>query len=110
MIQTLQHGARKLAVIACATFLVACAGTGEQAGYKQLTSADVGKVTQGMTRDEVVKTLGNPTTGIERDAKGNEVLHYKYTPQQATLWYRSELWVTMDPASGKVLKVDTRDW
>jgi hypothetical protein len=91
-------------------FLVACAGTGEQAGYKQLTSADVANVTQGMTRAEVEQALGAPTMGVKRDAKGNQVLHYRYAPQSATLWYRSELYVTIDPASGKVMKVEAQDW
>ena len=108
MIQTLQHGARKLAVIACAMLLVACAGTGEQAGYKQLTSADVSKVTQGMTRAEVEQMLGRSPYET-RDREGNWVLSYPYVAQ-STSWYRSSLFVTVDAGQGKVVRVETRDW
>jgi hypothetical protein len=108
MIQTLQHGARKLAVIACAMFLVACAGTGEQAGYKQLTSADVAKVTQGMTKEQIEQAIGRPDAGMRRDRQGNEVLHYHYTGSGAA--NKTCLFVTIDPASGKVSHVQSRDW
>ena len=109
MIQTLQHGARKLAVIACATFLVACAGTGEQAGYKQLTSADIASVKQGMTRQEVEQALGRPTHGALRDRQGNEVLRYIYTVQTGSS-YKGYLGVTIDPASGKVVQVTAQEY
>ena len=108
MIQTLQHGARKLAVIACAMFLVACAGTGEQAGYRQLASADVQKVSQGMTRQEVEQALGSPQRGEGRDREGNIVLHYAYHYSGSTV--RAYLFVTIDKASGKVVRVETQEW
>jgi hypothetical protein len=99
--------ARKLVAIACALFLVACAGTGEQAGYKQLTSADIGKVTQGMTRQAVEQELGRPRT-LSRDRHGSEVLQYPYSATGYA--YRRLLYVTIDSASGKVTQVTTADW
>ena len=107
MIPTLKHGARKLAVIACAMSLVACAGTGEQSGYKQLKSEDVAKVTQGMTRQEVEQEFGRPR-GSRRDRQGNDVLLYEYASAPSS--FKSLLWVTIDPASGKVMKVEAQNW
>ncbi|MCU0804306.1 MAG: hypothetical protein MUF79_04350 [Burkholderiales bacterium] len=108
MIQTLQHGARKLAVIACAMMLVACAGTGEQAGYKQLTCAEVTKVAQGMSRQEVEQALGRPQRGATRDRQGNEVLQYLCSVPGSS--YKGCLCVTIDPATGKVTQVTTQTW
>ena len=113
MFRNLPTGTRKLAVIACALFLVACAGTGDQGAtqggaYKQLTSAEVAKVTQGMTPQEVEQMLGRPHRGEQRDRQGNTVLVYRYTASPGTSTFGAAfLDVTVDPASGKVLRVET---
>jgi len=104
MFRNLPTGTRKLAMIAGAMFLVACAGTAEQAGYKQLTSAEVASVTQGMTREQVEQKLG-PSPLQEKDRQGNPVLKYKYSGAGSAI--QGTVWVTIDPASGKVVKVDT---
>jgi hypothetical protein len=108
MIQSLQLGARKLTVIACTLLLVACAGTGEQGGYKQLTSRDVASVTQGMTKQEVEQALGRPHRGEQRDRQGNTVLVYRYAaPPGPSYTGTAYLSVTIDPASGKVIRVES---
>ena len=107
MFRDLHFGTRRLGAIACAVFLVACAGTGEQGGYKQLTSPDVAKVTQGMTRQEVEHALGRPQKGEQRDRHGNVVLNYRYASPGAGYTGTAYLFVTIDPASGKVIQVSS---
>jgi outer membrane protein assembly factor BamE (lipoprotein component of BamABCDE complex) len=108
MLREMRTDIRKLAVVACTLFLVACAGTDEQAGYRQLTGGDATKVTQGMTRQEVEQALGRPQRGMTRDRQGNEVLQYLYAVPGSS--YKGCLCVTIDSASGKVTQVTTQTW
>ena len=108
MLREMRTDIRKLAVAACTLLLVACAGTDEQAGYRQLTGADATKVTQGMTRQEVEQALGRPQRGMTRDRQGNEVLQYLYAVPGSS--YKGCLCVTIDSASGKVTQVTTQTW
>jgi hypothetical protein len=59
-----------------------------------------------MTRQEVEQTLG-PSPFQGRDRQGNVVLQYRY-PSQQHAPLKDFLDVTIDPASGKVVRVDTR--
>ena len=99
---------RRLVAVACAVLVVACAGTGEQpsVGSKQLTSKDIAGVTQGMTRAEVEQTLGPASLPPGRDKQGNPILTWRYSGQSGEA-YRGYLYVTMDSASGKVIRIET---
>jgi hypothetical protein len=89
--------ARKLVAIACALFLVACAGTGPT---RSLTLADLEEVKPGMTEEQVQQKLG-PWQNKQKDKDGNTLLRYMYESGGP---YRGVLWVTINPSTGKVIE------
>ena len=97
------NGVRKLAVVAFATLVAACAGTG---AMRSLTSSDVAGIKEGMTREQVEQALG-PSPAPTRDNKGNTVLDYYYSGRSGEQ-YKGHLFVTVDSASGKVVRIDNR--
>jgi hypothetical protein len=100
MIQALRHRARKLAVIACAMFLVACAGT---SATQTLTPAEVAQIKEGMTQEQVEQKLG-PWQNRQTDKDGNALLRYLY--ESGSAW-RGVFWVTIDKSTGKVIETAT---
>ena len=100
MTQTLQLAARKVAAISCALLLAACAGTGS---VRTLTPADVAEIKEGMTQEQVVQRLG-PWQNQQKDKDGKTLLRYLY--ESGSAW-RGAFWVTIDPATGKVVETGT---
>ncbi|MCU0897549.1 MAG: hypothetical protein MUC55_08615 [Burkholderiales bacterium] len=92
---------RHLAVAALAAALVGCATGGD---FRQLTGADVAKVKVGMTSDEVRAALGEGRVG--RDRLGRTTYTYRFQDQALVPPYR-ELFVFVDPASGKVVSISS---
>lgn len=61
-----------------------------------------------MTKQEVEQTLGRPQKGEQRDRQGNTVLVYRYATTPGTsITGVGYLFVTIDPASGKVIRIET---
>ena len=108
MLRQVRIDVRRLGVAACTLLLVACAGSDDHVGYRQLTCTDVTKVTQGMTRQDVEQALGRPQRGATRDRQGNEVLQYVCSVPGSS--YKGCLCVTVDSASGKVTQATTQTW
>jgi len=91
---------RAAILAACVSLLAACASAG---GYKQLTAAEVAKVSAGQSKEQVRATLGPPMRIDARNRRGQEVWSYAFLDPNQTEPYRL-LWVYFDPATGKVVR------
>jgi hypothetical protein len=89
-----------LAAAAFAASLAGCA-TGD---FRQLTGQDVAKVKVGMTSTEVRQALGDGQVG--RDRLGRTTYTYRFQDQALVPPYR-QLFVFIDPASGKVVDISS---
>ena len=85
---------------ACLLLLAACATVDT---YKQLTAAEVAKVSAGQSREQVRAALGPPMRIDARNRRGQEVWSYAFYDRNQTEPYRL-LWVYFDPATGKVVR------
>ena len=84
-------------------FLVGLPGCSSITEFKQLTVAEVAKVSPGQTREQVRATLGPPMRIDARNRFGQEVWSYAFYDPAQIEPYRL-LWVYFDPASGKVVR------
>jgi outer membrane protein assembly factor BamE (lipoprotein component of BamABCDE complex) len=94
---------RAAVVSACLVLLAACATVD---GYKQMTAAEVAKVSAGQSREQVRAALGPPMRIDARNRRGQEVWSYPFYDPNQTEPYRL-LWVYFDPATGKVVRTDS---
>ncbi|MCX7891782.1 MAG: outer membrane protein assembly factor BamE [Burkholderiales bacterium] len=90
---------RGLAAAGLAALVVACAPQGD---FRQLSGRDVAAVQVGMTSEEVRKALGEPRVG--RNRQGQTVYTYRFEDLALVPPFR-ELYVMIDPASGKVVSI-----
>ena len=101
MLRIRSLGARWAGAVAFAMLVAACATTGD---FRQLSGADVAGIRAGMTSQEVRQALGDPRVG--RDRQGNTTYTYRFIDNALVPPFR-ELYVFIDPASGKVVRVSS---
>lgn len=101
MFSSMKVMARRLAVAALAASLLGCATDGN---FRQLTGQDVARVKVGMTSEEVRQALGDPRVGSDR--LGRTTYTYRFQDLALMPPFR-ELYVFIDPASGKVVGVSS---
>jgi hypothetical protein len=101
MFSSMKLMTRRLAVAALAASLLGCATGGN---FRQLTGQDVAKVKVGMTSEEVRNALGEPRVG--RDRLGRTTYTYRFEDLALVPPFR-ELFVFIDPASGKVVNISS---
>lgn len=99
------HVLRAAVVAASIALLVACGATAQ---YKQLTAAEVAKVSAGESKDQVRAALGPPMRIDARNRFGLEVWSYPFYDQSQVEPNRL-LWVYFDPATGKVVRTGSGD-
>jgi|MudIll2142460700_1097286.scaffolds.fasta_scaffold06802_8 hypothetical protein len=101
MFSSVKPMARGLAIVALAISIVGCASQGD---FRQLRGTDVAAIRAGMTSEEVRKALGDPRVG--RSRAGETIYTYRFEDQALVPPFR-ELYVFIDPASGKVVRVSS---
>lgn len=77
---------------------------GTVATARTLSGADAASIKPGMTSQEVQQALGSPRVGRSRD--GSQTYTYKFEDRALVPRYR-ELYVYIDRASGKVIRVES---